>query len=112
LQLRSKGAGIPLIAAEREKYPLSCTSERRVRPTHHLSMHPTLAFAVIYPSWWAWTASVAVLLSYITGLNLGDFNLLPYDHPVWVRPMEFGLIVMAFCYDIYRNRWVIPAERA
>jgi len=71
-----------------------------------------LPFAVIYPSWWAWTASVAVLLSYITGLNLGDFNLLPYDHPAWVRPLEFGLIVMAFCYDIYRNRWVIPAERA
>ena len=31
-----------------------------------------LPFATIYPSVWAWTASVAVLLSYITGLNMQD----------------------------------------
>ena len=34
-----------------------------------------LPFAVVYPSRWAWTASVAVLLSYITGLTLGDYGM-------------------------------------
>jgi hypothetical protein len=58
-----------------------------------------LPFAVIYPSAWAWTASVTVLLSYITALNLGDFNQLPFEQPIWVRPVEFGLIVIAFWYD-------------
>ncbi len=64
-----------------------------------------LPFAVIYPSWWAWTASVAVFLSYITGLNLDNLTLGTYEQPFWVRPLEFGLIFIALCYDIYRRRW-------
>ncbi|MEK8020051.1 MAG: hypothetical protein VSS75_024520 [Candidatus Parabeggiatoa sp.] len=63
-----------------------------------------LPFAVIYPSLWAWTASVAVLLSYITGLNLDNFTLGTYEQPVWVRPLEFGLIFIALCYDFYRHQ--------
>ena len=63
-----------------------------------------LPFAVIYPSFWAWTASWALLLSYITGLNLGDFNLEPFAHPVWVRPLEFGLILLGLCVDLWRRR--------
>ncbi len=63
-----------------------------------------LPFAVIYPSRWAWIASVAIFLSYVTGLNLKHFNLLPYEQPIWVRPLEFGLIIMAFSYDIYCKR--------
>lgn len=63
-----------------------------------------LPFAVIYPSWWAWTASVAIFLSYITGLNLNDFSLQPFEQPIWVRPLEFGLIFMALCYDIWRQK--------
>lgn len=62
-----------------------------------------LPFAVIYPSFWAWTASWALFLSYITGLNLGDFDLEPYGHPVWVRPLEFGLIMAALCVDMWRR---------
>ena len=62
-----------------------------------------LPFAVIYPSLWAWTASWALFLSYITGLNLGNFDLEPYGHPAWVRPLEFGLILMALCVDIWRR---------
>ena len=62
-----------------------------------------LPFAVVYPSLWAWTASWALLLSYITGLNLGNFELEPFAHPAWVRPLEFGLIVLSLCVDIWRR---------
>ena len=63
-----------------------------------------LPFAVIYPSAWAWTASAAVLLSYITGLNLDDLRLHPFEQPFWVRPLEYGLILLAFGWDLLRGR--------
>jgi len=63
-----------------------------------------LPFAVIRPSAWAWTASVAVLLSYITGLNLDNMDMHPFAHPDWVRPLEYGLILLALAYDIFRWR--------
>ncbi len=63
-----------------------------------------LPFAVVYPSIWAWTASVAVLLSYVTGLLLGDMDLHPYEHPAWVQPVEFGLILAALAWDLLRQR--------
>ena len=61
-------------------------------------------FAVVYPSLWAWTASVALLLSYIIGLHLQDFALQPYEHPVWVRPLEFGIIAAALAGDFLMRR--------
>ena len=63
-----------------------------------------LPFAVIRPSAWAWTASIAVLLSYITGLNLSDMDMHPFAHPDWVRPVEYGLILLALAYDLFRRR--------
>ena len=63
-----------------------------------------LPFAAITPSVSAWTASIAVFLAYVTGLNLNDGNLQPYQQPVWVRPLEFGLILLALAYDWFR-RW-------
>ena len=62
-----------------------------------------LPFAVVYRSAWAWTASVAVLLAYVTGLNLDDMGLEPYAHPWWVRPVEFGLVALAFGWDLARR---------
>ena len=62
-----------------------------------------LPFAVVHRSAWAWTASVAVLLSYLTGLNLDDAQLHPYGHPWWVYPLEFGLIAAAFGCDLWRR---------
>ena len=67
-----------------------------------------LPFAAVYPSRWAWTASVAVLLSYVTGLNLGDYGMPAYGHPWWVRPLEFGVIGLALLWDLLRNQ---PAGR-
>ena len=65
-----------------------------------------LPFAVVFPSVWAWTASVAVLFSYITGLNLPDYTLQPYEQPIWGRGLEFGLILLALAMDfmLYRRR--------
>ena len=62
-----------------------------------------LPFAVVYRSAWAWTASVAVLLAYVTGLNLDDMGLEPYAHPWWVRPVEFGMVALAFGWDLARR---------
>ncbi len=62
-----------------------------------------LPFATIVPSLWAWTASVAVLLSYVTGLNLGDASFQPYEQPAWVRPAEFGTILAAVSCDVWRR---------
>ncbi|MDY6992087.1 MAG: hypothetical protein SVR94_05700 [Pseudomonadota bacterium] len=63
-----------------------------------------LPFAVIYPSVWAWSASIALLLSYITALNLGDFSVLPYQQPVWARWLEWSLIGIAVLIDSQRRR--------
>ncbi|MCI0351584.1 MAG: hypothetical protein L0Z53_19350 [Acidobacteriales bacterium] len=38
------------------------------------------------------SALAAVSLSYITGLNLGSPSVGIYEHPFWVRPLEYGLI--------------------
>ncbi len=65
-----------------------------------------LPFAAIRPSAWAWTASVAVLLSYLTGLNLNDLQMEPFGHPFWVRPVEYGLILTAMMYDLSRRRGI------
>ena len=70
-----------------------------------------LPFAAIAPSVSAWTASVAVFLAYVTGLNLNDGDLQPYQQPAWVRPLEFGLILLALAYDLFRRRSTGPGGR-
>ena len=57
-----------------------------------------LPFAAIFPSVWAWTASITVLLSYVIGLNLNVYDLQAYQQPAWVRPVEFGLILLALAW--------------
>ena len=64
-----------------------------------------LPFAVVFPSVWAWTASFAVLLSYVTGLNLPDYTMQPYEQPVWARGLEYGLIFLALAVDAAVRRW-------
>ena len=63
-----------------------------------------LPFAAIRPSAWAWTASVAVLLSYATGLNLQEMNMHPFGHPWWVRPVEYGAIALAVVAGMVSRR--------
>lgn len=71
-----------------------------------------LPFAAIRPSAWAWTASVAVLLAYVTGLNLEDLQMDPFGHPAWVRPLEYGLILLAMACDVVRSARRGPADGA
>lgn len=63
-----------------------------------------LPFACRYPSLTIWTASAAILLSYATGLNLENPELAPYEHPAWIRPVEFGIIGLVFLYNTWRRR--------
>ncbi len=58
----------------------------------------------------AWTASVAILLSYVSGINLEDYSLQPYQQPTWARSLEFGLILLALGYDLIRRRWSSPRD--
>ncbi len=66
-----------------------------------------LPFAIIYPSFWAWTASIAIFLAYITGINLNNSELALYEHNGWILTLEFGLIIIALIIDLlidWRNR--------
>ena len=54
-----------------------------------------LPFAVLYPSLWAWTTSVAVLLSYWYGINIGTTAALPFDQPHWsLIAVEYATIIV------------------
>ncbi len=59
-----------------------------------------LPFIAIRPRIWSVTALIVVSLSYVTGLNLGDSSLGDFNHPVWLRPLEFGAIAVAIIFDI------------
>ena len=45
-----------------------------------------------------------VSLSYITGLNLGDPSLNHFQHPVWVRPVEYGGMATVAFWEWSRTR--------
>ena len=68
-----------------------------------------LPFAAVFPSCWAWAASAAVLLGYVTGLNMQDYEMHPYAQPPWARWLEFGLIAAGLGCDGLRRRWRRPA---
>ncbi|MGH8611522.1 MAG: hypothetical protein ACREYF_05625, partial [Gammaproteobacteria bacterium] len=64
-----------------------------------------LPFSVVYWTAWSWTASVALLMAYITGLNLATPELGAYDQPQWVRWVEFGGIGLAGIFgSIWRDQ--------
>ena len=76
-----------------------------------------LPFAVIVPCITPWVASVAVLLSYLSGINvssgatLDSFGAL-YTVPGWVLAIEFGSIGLALILDIRRvgRKWVFRRQ--
>src|SRR5262249_43907971 len=56
-----------------------------VNPWYFVALLP---FVTLWPAGWSFTLLSTVLLSYITGLNLGSQSLPPFNHPGWVRPLE------------------------
>ena len=69
-----------------------------------------LPFAVIYPSVWAWTASVALLLSYCVGLHIPGSELEAYAIPLWLRIVEFGVIALAAMVDLRCKRKIVASD--
>ena len=65
-----------------------------------------LPFVVLRPRIWSVVALMVVSLSYITGQNLGDPHLAAFRHPVWLRPLEYGLVGIAILID-----WRLTAKK-
>lgn len=63
-----------------------------------------IPFAAMRPRFWSITALAVVSLSYIIGYNLSDPSLSAFEHPVWLRPLEFGLIGFAVGLDVFWKR--------
>ncbi|WP_148217966.1 hypothetical protein [Opitutus terrae] len=61
-------------------------------------------FVAARPSSIGLAALAAVSLAYVTGLNLGDGSLGSFEHPAWLRPLEFGLIGCAACWDARKQK--------
>jgi len=63
-----------------------------------------LPFAVIRPRLWSWTLSVAVSLTYLTGLNLMESDLYAYEIAPPAFFIELIAVVMAIIIDVIRHR--------
>lgn len=53
-----------------------------------------LPFATLFPRWWSWTASFAVLLSYWNGSNIGGFSTASDPLQASVVAIEYAAIVV------------------
>ena len=67
-----------------------------------------LVFAVIYPSFWAWTASLTVLLAYVTGLQLEGNGQQLYAQPAWALMVEFIPVLLAAVVPVLARRGQAP----
>ncbi|MEM9444279.1 MAG: hypothetical protein AAGA18_02905 [Verrucomicrobiota bacterium] len=53
-----------------------------------------LPLATLDPKIWQWFLFTFLPLSYMHGLFLPNSNLDPFQHPIWLRPLEFALILV------------------
>lgn len=66
-----------------------------------------LPFAVLRPLWTPWVATLAVLLSYASGINLANAEgglIALYEIPVWVMACEYTAIMLAVLVDLTQWR--------
>lgn len=63
-----------------------------------------LPFAAAGRQVWPFAATVALPLSYLTGLNLGDESLRPFEVHMAARLMEAGILLSAVAWDIWQVR--------
>lgn len=71
-----------------------------------------LPFAAAGRQAWPFAATIALPLSYLTGLNLGDESLRPFEVHFAARLMETGILLSAIAWDIWQARrtaWVAPS---
>ncbi|MYD78953.1 MAG: hypothetical protein F4239_08745 [Gammaproteobacteria bacterium] len=64
-----------------------------------------LPFAVLWPSAWAWTVSVTILLSYIVGLNIPGSELGNYQVAFSAQIIQLLSVAVALIYDYRHNRF-------
>ena len=66
-----------------------------------------LVFLSLKPNIFAWLATMMLLLSYSSGINLSNNNLGSYQIPNWVLAIEFGsmllLLTVCFLYKKYSS---------
>jgi alpha-1,6-mannosyltransferase len=66
-------------------------------------------FVALRPSASGIAATLSVLLSYATGLNLGHSGG-TFDHPGWVRPLEIAPVLLGLAYDLSRKGLSGPSQ--
>ena len=64
-----------------------------------------LPFAVLWPSAWAWTVSVTILLSYIIGLNISGSELGNYQVAFSAQVIQLLSVAVALIFDYRHNRF-------
>ena len=62
-----------------------------------------LPFAVIYPSFWAWTSAYAIFLAYVSAINMGLLDQDPFFQPLWVRVLLVSLLLVAIGFDLNKR---------
>lgn len=60
-----------------------------------------LPFSVIWPTRWAWVASVSILLSYGTGINISTDHIDLYEKIPSLFIIQFLVIVVAMKFDFF-----------
>ncbi len=70
-----------------------------------------LPFAVIWPSIWAWTASVVIALSYVIGLHLPESNLYDYQVSQYAQMVQILCIGIALVIDYRSGRFRIKDSK-
>ncbi|MDE0309828.1 MAG: hypothetical protein OXI60_08375 [Acidiferrobacterales bacterium] len=70
-----------------------------------------LPFAVIWPSLWAWTASVVIVLSYVIGLHMPESDLNAYRVSQYAQVAQVLCIGIALVIDCRAGRFAIANDR-
>ena len=72
-----------------------------VNPWYLLWLFPWVVYRL---SGWGWVALAAVSLSYATGQNLGREELADFAIPLWVKVVEYGIVLLAV-YWVKSRQW-------
>jgi len=67
-------------------------------------------FVAVQPRTWTIAFLMMVTLSYATFQNLNPVSDLGFNHPYWVRPVEFGVIALASLTPWLWRRWRLRRE--